>query len=72
MSERINSAYLRSTPHWDAQILRSGQVLRLVGDDIPDSRLATQLDALNRPELSRTEQLIRSRDLPRRGTELRA
>ncbi|MBJ7478662.1 hypothetical protein [Rhodococcus sp. (in: high G+C Gram-positive bacteria)] len=64
MSDRINFAYLRSTPRWDAHLLRSGQVLRLAGDDIPDPRLATQLDALNRPERSRTEQLIRSRDLP--------
>jgi len=64
MSERINFAYVRSTPRWDAHLLRSGQVLRLAGDDIPDPRLATQLDALNRPERSRTEQLIRSRDLP--------
>ncbi|MGE2847710.1 hypothetical protein ACQGFI_32615 [Rhodococcus sp. 2.95] len=64
MSERINSAYVRSTPQWDAHVLRSGQVLRLAGEQIPDPVLREKLDALNRPERSRTEQLIRSRDLP--------
>ena len=64
MSERINFAYVRSTPQWDAHVLRSGQVLRLAGEQIPDPVLREKLDALNRPERSRTEQLIRSRDLP--------
>ena len=36
MSERINFAYVRSTPQWDAHVLRSGQVLRLAVEQIPD------------------------------------
>ncbi|MGQ5696313.1 hypothetical protein [Rhodococcus erythropolis] len=64
MSERINFAYIHSNPEWDAHVLRSGQVLRLAGENIPDPKLAEKLDELAASTRSRRDQLIRSRELP--------
>jgi len=64
MSERINAAFIHSTPEWDAHVLRSGQVLRLAGESIQDPKLAEKLDELDVATRSRRDQLIRSRELP--------